>query len=391
MQAEIYIHIPFCVRKCLYCDFLSGAYSEDIRQQYVKALINEISNSKWAGQLTVPTIFIGGGTPSILPAKEIEAILDAIKSTFSVNIDAEITMECNPGTVDKEKLEELHRIGINRLSIGLQSANNDELKTLGRIHTYEEFVETYNNARAAGYNNINIDIMNALPGQTIDTYKDTLDKVITLSPEHISAYSLIIEEGTAFYEMYEEDELLRERGERPNILPSEDEERQMDILTEEYLHESGYERYEISNYSKAGYECKHNIGYWIRENYLGFGIGAASLVNEKRYKNQGNINKYIDEYLRMDGVIDKEDSYEELMNLSKQEAMEETMFLGLRLIKGVDIKAYTTRFHIDPRVQYKDILDELIKDELITISDTHIALTRRGRDISNYVMAKFIE
>ena len=267
----IYIHIPFCLRKCLYCDFLSDKACESDRADYVEALCNEIkyfaiTDGKLTESHIVRTVFFGGGTPSILEGGQIATIMDTLRDRFEIAKDAEITIECNPGTASKEKMIQWRAAGINRLSIGLQSANDDELKNLGRIHDYEQFLNTYKWAREAGFENVNVDLMSAIPGQTPESYRNTLEKIIELRPEHISAYSLIIEEGTPFYDMYGEGG-KEKMGEQ---LPDEDTEREMYYLTKQLLSENGYHRYEISNYSLEGFECEHNKSYWIGTEYLGF-------------------------------------------------------------------------------------------------------------------------
>ncbi len=272
---ELYLHIPFCVRKCNYCDFFSASGTPKEQADYVSAMIQEIqSYQELSGEYEVQTIFLGGGTPSLLTPEQIEKIFTTIYHIFSVNENAEITMEMNPGTVDIEKLRAMKAAGVNRLSIGLQSAQNEELKMLGRIHTYEEFLETWKLTEQAGFKNRNIDLMSALPGQTIESYEDTLSKVLALEPEHISAYSLILEEGTVFYDWYEKGKLDRGAWK----LPSEEEEYAMGELTIQRLAEAGMHRYEISNYAKPGKECRHNLGYWDRVEYLGIGAGSSSLI-----------------------------------------------------------------------------------------------------------------
>jgi oxygen-independent coproporphyrinogen-3 oxidase len=285
MAAGIYIHIPFCVRKCLYCDFVSRTGSKEDMQRYHRALINEIELT--VVKETVDSIFFGGGTPSVYPVEYIEEIIDKLKCRCDVRENSEITIECNPGTLNMDKLYRYRQAGINRISIGLQSCNNEELKKLGRIHTYEEFEHSFIMARDAGFNNINIDIMSAIPDQTIASYKETLHKVVSLRPQHISAYSLIIEEGTPFFSEY------GKGSKNENKLPDEDTDREMYHLTKAYLKENGYERYEISNYARSEKECKHNIKYWNRDNYYGFGVSAASLVDNVRYTNISDIINYV--------------------------------------------------------------------------------------------------
>ena len=374
---ELYIHIPFCVRKCAYCDFLSGPSTLEVREAYVNCLIEEIRQckkdgagnpgSRWAlcdpEEYEVVSAFFGGGTPSILAPDQIRRIMEALRETYDWNPQAEVTIEANPGTVDEEKLRTYLDCGINRISFGLQSTNNEELRKLGRIHTWEEFLESYQKARAAGFSNINVDLMSALPGQTVDSWRETLEKVLALKPEHISAYSLIIEEGTPFYEKYED---------HPELLPPEDEERQMYHDTKRILHEHGYERYEISNYAKAGYACRHNLGYWERTEYKGFGLGSASLLGNMRYTNTRELEQYLKGQIQ--GTEEE---------LSEQDIREETFFLGLRKMEGIDPGPY--------RAHYEKLLEKLQMQQLLEEKDGRIYLTEYGIDISNYVLAQFLE
>ncbi len=378
---ELYVHIPFCVRKCEYCDFLSAPAGADTQQQYVRNLLLEIEQKGVrCTDYEVITIFFGGGTPSILKAGWIADILNAIHRDFKVRKDAEITIECNPGTLTFEKLSIYKSAGINRISVGLQSASDAELRELGRIHTYEDFLKSYDLIRKKGFSNVNIDLMAALPGQTLKSYEQTLRRVLALKPEHISAYSLIIEEGTPFYEKYEADELLREKGEKPQMLPSEETERLMYERTKELLLAHGYERYEISNYARRGYACRHNIGYWRRENYLGFGLGSASLLENERFHNTTDLTDYLGgDYL----------AYEQ-EKLDKKSQMEEFMFLGLRMTDGISTECFRQTFGLTVELVYGPVLEQQIADQLLRKEDGRIFLTERGLDVSNYVMAQFL-
>ncbi len=378
---ELYVHIPFCVRKCEYCDFLSAPAGADTQQEYVRNLLLEIEQKGvHCTDYEVTTIFFGGGTPSILKAGWIADILDAIHRNFKVRKDAEITIECNPGTLTFEKLSIYKSAGINRISVGLQSASDAELRELGRIHTYEDFLKSYDLIRKKGFSNVNIDLMAALPGQTLKSYEQTLRRVLALKPEHISAYSLIIEEGTPFYEKYEADELLREKGEKPQMLPSEETERLMYERTKELLLAHGYERYEVSNYARRGYACRHNIGYWRRENYLGFGLGSASLLENERFHNTTDLTDYLGgDYL----------AYEQ-EKLDKKSQMEEFMFLGLRMTDGISTECFRQTFGLTVELVYGPVLEQQIADQLLRKEDGRIFLTERGLDVSNYVMAQFL-
>ena len=382
-ELSIYIHIPFCKQKCKYCDFLSAPATDREQEEYLHALLGEITAQ--AGQYSeciVRSIYIGGGTPSVVKPEWICRILEVLFNCFTVVEDAEISMELNPGTVTEDALSAYRRGGINRISIGLQSVHDTELKLLGRIHSYEDFLKTYRLVRDAGFRNVNVDIMSALPGQKFKGYEDTLKKLLTLTPipEHISAYSLIIEEGTPFYTLYgEEKEALERTGEAQKHLPSEEEERQMYELTGKLLEDAGYHQYEISNYSLEGYECYHNKVYWQRGDYIGFGLGAASLVNNVRYRNFTDLRDY----------LDKEDKVMERTSLSVKEQMAEFMFLGLRLTSGVDKQDFYRRFGISMEEVYGQVLLDNEEKGLL-INGEKVALSKRGTDVSNYVMAQFL-
>lgn len=377
-ELEIYIHIPFCVRKCAYCDFLSGPSDEADRELYVKLLCDEIEACKGkTEEYQVSTVFFGGGTPSVLSGKQIERIIQSLRENLQFRWDAEITLEANPGTVSEEKLHSYKKAGINRLSIGLQSVHDEELKLLGRIHTYSEFLTTYHMARKCGFQNINIDLISAIPGQTVESWCETLQTVLALAPEHISAYSLIIEPRTPFYDMYGEDS-----GENTQQikLPSEDDERIMYWKTKEILAEAGYARYEISNYAKPGFECRHNIGYWQRTPYLGFGTGAATLFEEKRYTNPPDIETY---RISFDNKFHGE-------MLSREEQMEEFMFLGLRMMQGISKTAFHEMFGKEIENVYGEQICKLKDIKLLEEKADRIYLTEKGIDVSNAVFVEFM-
>lgn len=361
---ELYIHIPFCIRKCAYCDFLSAPAAPEVQEAYVGQLLQEIAASKKLPEdYEAVTVFFGGGTPGILKGELLCSILRALRDRFSVREDAEITVEANPGTANRDKLVQYREAGVNRISLGLQSADNQELKLLGRIHTWEQFLESFQLARETGFRNINVDLMSALPGQTTESVHRTLERVLALSPEHISAYSLILEEGTPFYKRYEG---------HPELLPSEEEERQMYYDTRDRLCACGYEHYEISNFAKPGYTCRHNLGYWERRDYKGFGLGAASLLENVRYTNQTDLTEYL-----KGNFAGTEDP------LTEQAVREEYFFLGLRKMEGVEPGRY--REHYEERIQ------RLQAQQLLEEKDGRIRLTERGTDVSNYVMAQFLD
>lgn len=427
---ELYIHIPFCVRKCSYCDFLSFPADEKTQEEYARALIREI---RYYGPLmrdrVVSTIYIGGGTPSWLDPALMQEILSVIYTQFRVENTAEISMECNPGTVTKESVAAYFAAGINRLSIGLQSADDAELKLLGRIHTFDQFVKTYELARGAGFSNINVDLISGLPYQTAEKFLPTLKTVIRMQPEHISAYSLIIEKGTPFYDQYKFDAVRQEAGLPTEILPTEDEAYRIYKVTQSVLKENGYGQYEISNYAKPGFACRHNIGYWSREDYLGLGLGAASLIDNIRYTNLTDLYSYISlsenigikelsyEQEESEGyVADRETKalppntafwevekkkvekkvlgttlHESGQQLSRKEQMEEFMFLGLRMTAGVSRDAFLACFHTPIEAVYRDVIEELKEEELLRVHAGRVFLTDKGLDLSNYAMAKFLQ
>lgn len=391
-ELSLYIHIPFCVRKCGYCDFLSAPADEKARDRYVQALLMEIE--RYRGTETadrkIKTLYIGGGTPSILSVNQLDCIIQKIKYIFNFCDDIEASMEMNPGTASKEKCRALYQMGINRLSIGLQSTNDKELNTLGRIHSYEDFINTYTWCREAGFQNINVDLMAALPYQTVESYTTGLRKIIRLAPEHISAYSLILEEGTPFYQKYNS-------GCYP--LPDEEQERLMYRETEQILAQAGYERYEISNYAKKGYACRHNLVYWQGGDYLGLGLGSSSYMDGVRFHNTTDINTYVNQGAY---VEDREE-------LSVQAKMEEFMFLGLRVMAGVSGTEFEKRFGKTMEDVYGDVLRKHEEEGLLQIERKEdrkeaaaaepakgktniekVMLTTKGVDVSNYVFADFL-
>ena len=407
-ELELYLHIPFCERKCAYCDFLSAPADLPVRISYIKKLQEEIAYyGAQYGEYQVSSIFFGGGTPTILEGYQLAAILETVKEHFNITTDAEITVECNPGTLTAGKAEKLVQAGFNRLSMGLQSADDRELQLLGRIHNFAQFLESYDLARKAGFRNINVDLMSALPGQTLKSWQDTLQKVTALRPEHISAYSLIIEEGTPFYERFAEDERIREEGGHPRLLPEEDVERQMYELTETFLHTKGYERYEISNYAKPGYECRHNCGYWTRKDYLGLGLGASSLVEHQRFQNTSDLKTYLEqEYspqcegqheriaetiqLQEETGLSQTGHHIHIEILDKKSEMEEFMFLGLRLMAGISRQQFEKNFQVTLNSVYGEVLRKLKGEQLIEEVAGYVRLTEHGIDVSNYVLAEFL-
>lgn len=395
-ELSLYIHIPFCVRKCGYCDFLSAPADEKARDRYVQALLMEIERYRETetSDRRIRTLYIGGGTPSILSVDQLDRIIQKIKCIFNFCDDIETSMEMNPGTASKEKCRALYQMGINRLSIGLQSTNDKELKTLGRIHSYEDFLNTYAWCREAGFQNINVDLMAALPYQTVESYTSGLRKIIHLAPEHISAYSLILEEGTPFYQKYNS-------GCYP--LPDEEQERLMYRETEQILAQAGYVRYEISNYAKKDYACRHNLVYWQGGDYLGLGLGSSSYMDGVRFHNTNDFDTYVNQ-----------DAYvEDREVLSMQAKMEEFMFLGLRVMAGVSGTEFEKRFGKTMEDVYGTVLRKHEEEGLLRIERKEarkedrkeaaatepaegktnierVMLTTKGVDVSNYVFADFL-
>ncbi|RGZ01795.1 radical SAM family heme chaperone HemW [Clostridium sp. AM58-1XD] len=381
-KLELYIHIPFCARKCEYCDFLSFVTPAAAHRAYADKLIEEIrAESAGLREYEVSSIFIGGGTPSVLPSECIVQILAAVWDNYDVMKTAEITIEANPGTLTQPKLADYRLAGINRISLGLQSADDWELRVLGRIHTYDEFLKSYQRVRLAGFDNVNVDLMSALPGQTVESWEKTLKKVLMLKPEHISAYSLIVEEGTPFYEIY---------GKGENAyppLPDEETERQMYYLTKEILARYGYQRYEISNYAKPGKECRHNIGYWTGVDYIGLGLGASSYVSGYRFCKENDLRTYLDTSTKkgFPGCL-----YQDISFLDTKEKMEEFMFLGLRMMEGVSGSEFASRFGQNMWNVYGQQINKLRDEGLLEVREPRIWLTDRGIDVSNYALSEFI-
>ncbi|MDM8296780.1 radical SAM family heme chaperone HemW [Enterocloster aldenensis] len=385
---ELYVHIPFCARKCFYCDFLSFRAPEPVHEAYSAQLIREIeAQGAFCREYQVTSIFIGGGTPSVMEPCLIADIMRALNYHFDVAEDAEITIEVNPGTLLHNKLHIYREAGINRLSIGLQSTDNQELRDLGRIHTFEEFLKSYQCARMVGFPDINVDLMSSIPGQTLESFKNTLKKVTMLKPEHISAYSLIIEEGTPFWDHYGPG---RAGTASFPPLPDEDTENRIYHLTRTFLGEQGYGRYEISNYAKPGHECRHNIGYWTEVPYLGLGLGASSYLGGCRFSNTGDM----DMYLGLDFAGTPEEALEQLhgplQELSREARMEEFMFLGLRLTKGVSEIDFVAMFGIKLETVFGPVIDRLISNGLMEKNGVRLSLTEWGMDVSNYVLGEFL-
>lgn len=376
----LYIHIPFCIKKCNYCDFLSAPADDATKKRYVEALCKEIAGYKdVTGGYRLATIYFGGGTPSVLDVTLVEQILSVIQKNFTVDMaTAEVTLEVNPGTASLEKLKRYKALGINRLSIGMQSAKDAELVLLGRIHSFEDAKQTVLWARDAGFENISLDLMSALPGQKFEDYKENVEAVLSLNPEHISSYSLIVEEGTPFYGQY------AEGAPKERDLPDEETDRAMYAYTKERLAAAGYERYEISNYAKKGFESRHNSSYWTGIDYIGVGLGASSLFTNARYHNETDLTTYV-ETVEAGGDVRLE-----IERLVPEEQMEEFMILGLRMMRGVSRAEFQKRFGRPIETIYGSAIKKLEKQGLLILGGDGIALTETGIDVSNQVFVEFV-
>ncbi|MBE6530959.1 MAG: radical SAM family heme chaperone HemW [Ruminococcaceae bacterium] len=368
----LYIHLPFCVQKCLYCDFCSFAGSDrELMRAYVSRLCRDIGEwSARCAEHSVDTVYFGGGTPTLLPISEFERLMGAINRYFKLDKDCEISSECNPATADREYLGALRKMGVNRLSIGLQSANENELRAIGRIHSYADFVDTYNSARSAGFDNISADLMYGIPEQSIKSFERTLDEVISLEPEHISAYGLKIEEGTPFGRM--RDSL---------ILPNEDSEYDMYMLCSECLEGAGYNKYEISNFAHKGYASRHNIKYWMGEEYLGFGVSAHSYFGECRFANSRDIDAY----------IRGADICSENRHISPPEKLTEYVMLRMRLTCGVDHGDFKARFDEDFEALYSKKLDGYVKQGFVISEQGRTFFSDKGFFVSNYILSDILD
>ncbi len=373
-EIGIYIHIPFCKQKCYYCDFVSYANKDDIILKYINAVKKEIELQKISSEIT--TIYIGGGTPSYIDCKYIKDIIISLQKK-KISPKAEITIEVNPGTVTLEKLQCYKDYGINRLSIGLQSTQDKLLKQIGRIHDYKQFLDTYEMARKVGFKNINVDLMLGLPNQRIADLKESLNKIIELEAEHISVYSLIIEENTKMAQMIERHELE---------LPEEDTERNMYWYVKNTLELNGYKHYEISNFAKTGYESRHNMNCWNQQEYIGFGIAAHSYRDICRYSNTEDINEYIKNIKT--GKLERNRIIHEIQK--EDDTKREYMLLGLRKIDGVKISDFKNKFGDNPLYLYRNQLNKLVNEKLLMIDGENIKLTNRGIDLANLVWEEFI-
>lgn len=384
-ELGIYVHIPFCKQKCYYCDFVSFSNKEEYIEKYVETVKREIDSYDLL-KYNITTIYIGGGTPSRIPSEKIQEILEKVKEKISKNQtkweNIEITIELNPGTVDEEKIKKYKEIGINRLSIGLQSTNNKLLKEIGRIHTFEDFKNTYNTVKKVGFENINIDLMIGLPNQTISDVKESLNEIIKLNPTHVSVYSLIVEENTKMEQLINNKELQ---------LPDEELERQMYWYVKNTLELNGYNHYEISNFAKKGKESKHNLNCWEQKEYIGLGLAAYSYLNGVRYGNTSNI----EEYINVQDFFNRSELEESGIRIvdevqTLEDKRKEYMLLGLRKIEGVSIQKFKEKFVENPIFLFRKELEKLVNEELIAIDGDFIRLTNKGLDLANIVWEEFV-
>lgn len=371
----VYIHVPFCKKKCKYCDFISFCHNEEQWAKYFEALIKEIEN--YPIKRKVSTIYIGGGTPSLVDSKYICQVMEKLKDKFEIEENAEITIEVNPGTVDEEKLLKYKNVGINRLSIGLQSTHDRILNLLGRIHNFEQFKTTYEVARSSGFTNINVDLMLAIPTQTESELIESVREVINLNPNHISIYSLILEEGTELERLIEKQELK---------MLDEKTERTMYWKIKSILEKNGYNHYEISNFAKKGFESKHNVDCWNQEEYIGFGIAAHSYINNKRFSNTNNFAEYVKNI--ESGKFEKNIEIHEEQD--RESKAKEFMMLGLRKIEGISISKFERRFRINPLFYFRFEIEKLVNENLIEVDLDNIKLTKKGLDLANLVFEEFI-
>lgn len=384
-ELGIYIHIPFCKQKCYYCDFVSFSDKIELQEKYIETLIKELKSYNFE-EYDVTTIYIGGGTPSYISSGLIKKVLENIKSKIKNNKtkweDIEITIEVNPGTVNKEKLEEYKNQGINRLSIGLQTTNDILLKKIGRIHTYKDFLDTYNLARNIGFANINVDLIIGLPEEIISDVKKDLENIIKINPEHISVYSLIVEEGTKIENLLNENKIT---------LPDEECERRMYWYVKNTLEVNGYNHYEISNFAKENMESKHNINCWDQKEYIGLGISSHSYVENIRYGNTSNLEKYIE---NNDFANEQELETKKIRIVdevqSKEDMEKEYMMLGLRKTEGIKVSKFKEKFGENPIYIFRNELEKLVKENLIIVDGDNIYLSNKGLDLANLVFEEFI-
>ena len=399
MELGIYIHIPFCIKKCDYCDFISYSNCFEMQEKYVEKLLEEIEeNRQLLKNNFISTIYIGGGTPSAIKPELIKRILDKIYEIIGiVNEKIEITIEVNPGTTTKNNLQMYRNCGINRLSIGLQSTNDSILKEIGRIHNYNQFLDTYKWANEVGFENINVDLMIGLPEQDIEILKDSLENVVNLepSPKHISVYSLIVEEGTKIEQKINCGEMK---------LPNDEEERSQYHYMKNFLELNGYKHYEISNFAKPGYESKHNMNCWEQKQYVGFGVAAHSYVNGIRYANMANLEEYlyVDNVKNLDNDMkndfevdfDNKNGFETIKTIeetqNKIDMEKEFMMLGLRKIDGISISKFEEKFGENPIYLFRNELQKLVEEDLLEVDLDDIRLTRKGLDLANLVWEEFV-
>lgn len=380
---ELYIHIPFCEKKCNYCDFVSFHANYDVVSKYINKLLSEIESKKYlANDYQICSIYIGGGTPSFIDSKHVNFIMESIQNNYNVANDAEISIEVNPNSVTEEKIKSYFNSGINRLSIGLQSTNEGELKTLGRVHTYNDFLNAYNLAVHSGFKNINVDLINGIPGQTPESYKKTLKLVLMLNIKHISIYNLIIEDGTPFKTMLANNEIQ---------LPLENDILLMDKITKELTEYYRLNRYEISNYAKSGFECRHNLGYWSDVPYIGFGLNSSSYINNTRFKNKTNFNDYMSlDYTGYMISTNQNSYYDEVRIIDNKEHINEYVMLGFRKTAGINVNDFQKIFN----QKFEDLFGTALKiyqgmGMINKVNDNYF-MTENGLNISNSILSDLL-
>ncbi len=375
-MSSLYIHIPFCLSRCSYCSFNSYAGMESVYERYVRALKKEAVALSFSCEIPpLSTLFLGGGTPTVFSVDLLARIFEFCHEYFEIHEDAEISMEANPKTIDFMKLLALRKMGLNRISIGLQSLVDGELQLLGRLHGAQDGWNTVRDARSAGFSNISLDLMSGIPGQSVESWRWSLETALSLEPDHLSLYQLSLEEGTLFQQQFDAGHL---------VLPDEDEILAMDSVTEKLCSAAELGQYEISNYSRPGYKCRHNINYWKNREYLALGAGAVSYWGGDRVKSLAHPLQYCEKIEEGESIVAEKE------HLGKEKSFRETVVMGLRMTMGVSLKELYKRYDIRLQDFYKTELDGLLQKGLVMLTDSHLCLTRKGRPLANQVMAELV-
>lgn len=372
----LYLHIPFCLKKCHYCSFSSFVAPSKLHKQYVQAVKKELRLLKKDTEIpALSTLFIGGGTPTCLRSDELVSLIHYCEEQFGFENDAEISVEANPGTVDGFYFEKLLKAGVNRLSIGVQSFVDTELDSIGRLHSKKQAIDAYRSAQSAGFTNINIDLMSGIPGQTVISWVESLEQALSLSPQHLSLYQLMVEEGTHFGELEDKGELT---------LPDEDETLEMDGKTRLLCEKEGFSQYETSNFSKKNYQCRHNINYWENLDYYAAGAASVSFVSGVREKRIINVQEYINNLVNCISIIEEKEC------LDTEASFRETVIMGLRMKRGVNIKNLRSRYRLTPTEYYGAVLTSLLNTGMLELTTTHLKITEQGWPYSNRIMAELV-